>query len=780
MLKRASDNQTLSDPRDHPVGPEPTGLAGGLDVRELLRIARRRGPMVVVLGLLAALAGAIYALQLTPSYTARATLLLDAKGNNIVNAEAVVQGFSGNEASIRSEMELIRSYDVAKRVVSKLKLDEEVQNVTPSSPSLLRQAINLLTARASVPQPQIGSDPVDVTDNVIRSVQRGVGVDRREWSYVIDITYASPNPAKAAQIANAFANEYLVDQLESRYEATRRANEWLNLRLGDLRQKVRDSERAVELFKAQNNIVETAGSTLSDQQIGKLNEQLILARAEAAQAQVKYDQIQAVRKRGGDVTAFADAMQSGALASLKAKASEVRRELANLTARYGNRHPSVVSARAQLADVNRSIGTEARRVVATAENELRVARSRVQSIESSLNEMKGTVATVSQAEITLRELEREALANKTLYENFLNRFKETSEQEKLQTTEARIIQEASVPTSPTAPNKKMITVAALALGLALGAALAFLLEQLDSGYRTSTQIERTLRVPVLASVPRADSEVVSGFGRVARSLNPLRLLAGLFAKGDNAARRMSRVNRVAMSRVVISKPLSTFTEAIRALRMGIKFADVDRPQKIILVTSALPGEGKSTIASNLAQLAATSGERVLLMDLDLRHPVTTSFYAPDAKIGSVELLLGEADLKQVIVKDQSSGLHVIPSPSRRDLTHTAELLGSKRLKDLLSHLSDYYDLIVVDTSPLLPVTDGRALIDAVDSLALVVQWEKTARDAVETALKQSLGATEKLTGIVLNDVVASKARYYDYYKSGYYNKKYPYYYGGKA
>jgi succinoglycan biosynthesis transport protein ExoP len=607
-----------------------------------------------------------------------------------------------------------------------------------------------------------------------------VVVERREWSYVIDITYSSANPALAAQIANTFANEYLVDQLESRYEATRRANEWLSARLGELREKVRDSERAVELFKAQNNLVETAGSTLSDQQVAKLNEQLILARAEAAQAQVKYDQIEAVRKRGGDVTAFADAMQSGALANLKSKASEIRRELANLTARYGDRHPSVVSARAQLADVNRSIGAEASRIVATAENELRVAKSRVESIEKSLSEMKGTVATVSQAEITLRELEREAVANKTLYENFLSRFKETSEQEKLQTTDSRIIEQASVPTSPTGPNKKLITLVALALGLGLGAGLAFVLEQLDSGYRTSKQVERALGVPVLASVPRADSEVTSGLGRIGRRLNPFRLFAGLFSSDSTSERRMGRTDRIAMARMVVKKPLSTFTEAIRAMRMGIKFADVDRPQKVILVASALPGEGKSTIASNLAQLAATSGERVLLMDLDLRHPVLTSLYAPQAKLGSVELLLGEVDLKAVIVKDQDTGLHLIPSPRRRDLTHTAELLASQRLKDLLAHLSDFYDLIVIDTSPLLPVTDGRQLIDSVDSLALVVKWETTDRDAVETALRQSPGSMDKLTGVVLNDVVASKARYYDYYKSGYYNKKYPYYYGGTS
>jgi exopolysaccharide transport family protein len=731
--------------------------------------------MVVVLGLLAALLGAVYALQLTPVYTASATLLIDTQQQNVIDAEAVVAGIGRDSSALESELELIRSYDVSKRVVEKLKLDEQPE--VPKQPSLLRQLISLVLAREPVPQPALEEDK---TDQVIRGVSGGVGVERRGWTYVVDIKYTDENPALAAQIANAFADEYLVDQLESRYEATRRANDWLNERLSDLRERVRDSERAVELYKTQNNIVETAGTTLSDQQVAKLNEQLILARAETAQARAKYEQIQAVRKRGGDITAFADALQSTALAALKAKASEVRRELANLTARYGDRHPSVVSARAQLADVNRSIGTEAQRILASAENELRVARSREQSIEASLAEVKGTATQMGQAEITLRELEREAAANKALFESFLSRFKQTSEQEKLNTSNSRVIERAAVPTVPSAPNKKAIVLLAAMLGLGLGAVIAFLLEQLDSGYRTSAQVEKQLGVPVLANVPRADAELVSRLGRMVRRFNPFSRIAGLFARGEASERRMSRDDRIAMSRMVIKKPLSTFTEAIRALRMGIRFADVDRPQKVILVTSALPGEGKSTIAANLAQLAAASGERVLLIDLDLRHPVITSLYAPDASAGSVELLLGEADLKTVIIRDQATGLHIIPSPRRRDLTHTAELLGSQRLKDLLAHLSDYYDLIVVDTSPLLPVTDGRQLIDSVDALALVVRWEKTAREAVETALKQSPGSMDKLTGVVLNDVIASKARYYDYYKSGYYARKYPHYYGGAS
>ena len=731
--------------------------------------------MVAVIGFLTALLGAIYALQLTPVYTAKSTLLIDTNQKNIINAEAIVSGIGRDNSALESELELIRSYDVAKRVVRKLKLDDR-STVEPPKVSALGQLISLVFSREPAPEPVLNENH---TDRIVRSLSKSITVDRKGWTYVVDIKYTSDNPVKAAQVANAFADEYLVDQLEASYEVTRRANDWLSERLGDLRKKVRESERAVELFKVENNIVQTNGSTLNDQQVAKLNEQLILARAESAQAQARYDQVQAVRKRGGDITAFADALQSSALASLKGKASEIRRELANLSAKYGDRHPSVVSARAQLQDVRRSISSEAKRILTSTENALQVASSREKSIAASLAEVKGTASKDGQAEVILRELEREAAANKALFESFLGRFKQTSEQEKLNTNNSRVIERASAPTTPSAPNKKSIVILATMLGLGLGAGLAFLLEQLDAGYRTTIQIEKQLGVPVLASIPRSDGELPgSGIRRVARKYNPFGLLPGLYRKGDKSERRMGKNDRVSISRLVVQKPLSSFTEGIRALRMGIKFADIDRPQKIVLLASALPSEGKSTIASNLALHAAASGERVLIIDLDLRHPVLTSLYAPDAKHGAVELLLGEVDLKQVIVKDAASGLHILPAPRRKDLTHTAELLGSKRMKDLFTHLSGFYDLIVVDTSPLLPVTDGRALIDAVDSLVLVVKWETTARDAVDAALKQSLGAHAKLTGVVMNDVVASRARYYDYYKSGYYSKKYPYYYGG--
>ena len=538
------------------------------------------------------------------------------------------------------------------------------------------------------------------------------------------------------------------------------------------------SERAVEIFKAEHGIIEAQGSTLSDEEVSKVNGQLILARAETAQARVNFEQVKAAANRGADLSPFADPTQAAAISAMRAKASEVRRELSTATVKYGARHPTVVAIKAQLADVNRQLGNETARTVSLAESKYRVALSREQSIEASLSLMKGDVNETNQAEITLRELEREAQANKVLYESFLAKFKETSEEGTLKTSSARVIERAKVPGSPSAPQKSRIAMIWLAAGLALGAALAFLLEQLDRGFHSAKQVEEMLGVPVMASVPKADGELEESL--LTRLLNRLDILAPLARRLGLQTRRLSRQRRQKrqdLSNLAAVKPLSTFTEAIRALRMGIRFADVDNPRKVILVTSALPGEGKSTIASNLAQHAAQSGERVVLVDMDLRHPALSEVYAPDAAKGVLDLALGEAELKDVLLFEQGSGLAILPAPLGNHFTHTAEVLGSRKIRDLFDQLSKTFDLVVVDASPLLPVTDGRVLIDAVDAMVLVIKWEETRRDAVEAALDACYQLEDKFIGAVLNDVVPSRARYYSYYQSGYYMSKYPEYYG---
>ena len=777
MLKRNSDNQLR--PYQPPYGStilenEDAGTAEPqFDLRNLYSIVRRRLAIIAGLTILGSLLAVIYALQLTPLYTATATVLVDPRKTNIIDNEAVLSGIGRDWSAVESEVELIRSASVAIRVIDKLGLSEDAERAAPDPP-FYWQIIDAIILREATPEPGPISEEERRT-RVARELASRLDVRRLGETYLLTLAYTSPEPALSARIVNGFADAYLVDQLEAKFEATRRANSWLNTRIAELRKRVREAERAVELYRAENDLVEAGGATLNDSQVASLNEQLILARAATAEARAKLEQLQEISARGGEVTSFAQGLQSQVIGQLRAKQSEVKREFAELSTKYGSRHPSVINVRSQLGHVQSQIRQEIRRIEALTETEYRVARSREDSIEASLAGLKGESAQNSQSAIRLRELEREAAASRTLFESFLARFKETTQQESLQTADSRIVERAIRPTSPSEPNKKVIALFGFILSLSAGIGAAFLLETLDNGFRTAEQVETALNVPALATIPLLRPQGV--MGRIGSLTDRL---TGFFrfrpvAGAQNGAGPL----RKSGSRQVLDHPLSAFTESIRSLRMGLRYADLDNPARVVMFTSALPSEGKSTIASNLALHAANTGEKVLLIDMDLRHPALTDIYAEDSEIGIVELVMGEARISEVVRTEKETKLRFIPA-SRSDLiNHTSEILGSEKIRDFLAQARNVFDLIVIDSSPLLPVTDGRALLGAVDAAVMVVCWERTSRDAVRTCLRQTFGLEEKLVGAVLSQVDSEKVRYYDYYKSGYYARDYPYYYADR-
>jgi polysaccharide biosynthesis transport protein len=748
------------------------GGGDAFDFREIVRVVQRRLPVIAGLALLGTLMATIYAFQLTPLYTAGATLMIEPRKTKITNSEAVLSDIGKDWEAIASEVELIRSIAIARRVAQKLGLAESATAERPEQTiGGLLQSVSL-TGRESPPI----LEPDEITPHAY-AVRGGLAVSRKRDTYLIQISYTHSDPRFAARAANAFAEAYLVDQLEAKFEATRNANAWLDTRLDELRERVRESERAVEAYRAEHNLVQSDGETLTERQVSELNQQLVLARAKVAEERASLEQVREVLSSGGEASSFTSPLHSQALAQLRGRLSELRRELAELGARYGGRHPAVVNVRAQIADVERQIGGEAERILASTENAYRAALSREQSITESLREIRGEAAELSQAEIRLRELEREAAANRALFESFLARFKETSEQATLQTPDSRIIEAAAVPGSPSQPNRKSIIFMGFALSLAAGAGLALLLEQLDNGFRTGRQVEEVFGRPLLASVPLVEER--KGEAGLAAMLEQVK--SGVRGRlpwlrgrvpwlGKPTA--MDARGQEAHARRVIDKPLSPFTEAIRSLRMGIRYANLDEQARVVLITSALPGEGKSTLANNLAQHAANTGEKVLMIDMDLRRPVLTAINAPDAEDGLVELLTGEALSGEVVRVDPETGLRFIPASRSELVTHAAEVLGSRKVQDFLRRVRDIFDLVVIDSSPLLPVTDSRALVAAVDAVVFVVRWETTGRDAVRSALRQTFGLDDKLLGVVLNQVNVARARYYDYYKSGYYMAEY--------
>ncbi len=735
-----------------PGGDEDQGFLE-LDLMALYRTLRKRLGLIVsvTLGLTALVM--VVVLQQTPLYTASAQVLLDRQKMQVTDMEAVISGLPADSATVDSEVEILKSRALAERVVDRLNLMQDPEfNGALREPSFLRWVDPRFLLRELLAL--ISADPAPVSeemraraerDAVVDSLLGSLSVTRQRLTYVINLSVTSEQPAKAARIANAYADTYILDQLEAKFDATRQANEWLSRRLGELRQQVQDSERAVEIFRSEQGLESSAGVTVSEQQLSELNAQLILARTALAEARAKYDRARQIRSSGGSIESMADVVQSGTISQLRQKQAELARELANLSSRYGPRHPEVVNAEAQRRDIESQIGSEITRIIGSLQNNVSVSETRVASLEQSLREIRGETGESGQAMIQLRELEREAEANRSVYESFLNRFKETSQQQDLQVPDSRIISPATAPLSPSHPRKALSLALALVLSGMLGVGLAFLLEHLDNGMTTARDVEDALGLPHLVSVPLVPVEKGAG----GKPLKPHDYL--------------------------VQKPLSAFSEALRSLRSALQLSNVDNPPKVILFTSALPSEGKTTTSVSFARAAAASGLKVVLVDCDLRHPsVHKTFGLATPSSGLVELLAERLDPEAVMIDDDKTSLRILPIAT--GTANPPDLMASSQMQLLIERLRGEYDLVVLDSAPVLPVSDSRVLSRLVDETVFVVRWSDTPKDAAQAAIRELRLYQSNIAGAILVAVDATKQAKYGYGDGGYYYGKYSRYY----
>ncbi|MBI1260832.1 MAG: polysaccharide biosynthesis tyrosine autokinase [Rhizobiales bacterium] len=747
-IKSSSSPQMSSAYGQGGIQPDEAG-SFDFDLMGIYRALRKRLGLIlaVTFGLTALVM--VFVLQLTPLYTAETLILLDQQKTQVVDVESVMSGLTADSPTVDSQVEILRSRNVAKRVVEDLDLVNDPEfNAALRAPSPLRY----VDPRYWLSQIFVSDGAVDeaaarerTLQSVVGSIVSKTSVSRRGSTYIMSLKFTSEDPVKAAKIANALADTYVLDQLEARFNATKQANEWLSKRLADLRIQVQDSERAAEIFRTQNGLESAGGTTINDQQLSELNAQLILAKTNLAEKQAKYSRAKQILASGGSIESVADVLQSQTITQLRASEAELARQQADLSTKYGPRHPAILNIDAQRKDIQKQIGREVQRIVGSIQNEAAIAQSRVDSLQKSLNELKGTSNENNQAFIQLRELEREAEANRSVYESFLNRFKETSQQSDLQTTDARIISPAIRPGGSSFPNIPIFAVLALMLSGALGVGIALLLEMLDSGLRTGQEIEDALGLAHLVSLPLVPDE-----------------------KGADGRIMLAQ-------EYLLAKPLSAYSESLRSLRSALALSNVDSPPKLVMFTSALPKEGKTTSAVSFARAAAQSGLQVLLIDCDLRHPsVHKAFRMPSPKAGLVELLAGNVKLEDVLLVDEASALDFLPIASGS--ANPPDVLGSGQMKRLLADMRDRYDLVVLDSAPVLPVSDSRVLSRIVDKTLFVVRWAETPKDAAASAVKELRNYGADIAGVVLSIVDTNKQAKYGYGDGGYYYRRYSRYY----
>jgi exopolysaccharide transport family protein len=757
MLRHNSDYlpaAELEAPVQHDDAPR------AVDLLEIGRILRRRWRIVTAIAGAFTAVALIYVLSATTQYTATSTVLVDPRRANVVDStQTVLSNFGTDDATIESQTLLIKSGAILRRVVDKMKLATDEEFVPP--PSLVGTIRGLF--RFSSASPTMSAEEIAAT-RAVETLQRQLKVVRQGTTFLVDIGVNSQSPTKAAQIANTIADSYFEEQVRSKYEATRIAAGWLSGQLENLKKRVTVSEKAVEDYRSANNLTASQGVTVNDQQMTDLNNKLIEARVQTAETRAKFDQVQQMAKSGADPGSTNAAMSSEMITKLRTQYADIAKSSADLSARYGNQHPQVANVRAQLRDTQRLINEEVKRIVESTRHDYDVAQSREKSLQKSFEELQGVSNVSGQALVHLHELRREAEANRTLYESYLARYKETSAQESLEMPDSRIVTRAVIPISPSFPKSSMIVGLALILGFGIGCAAAFLADYLDRRVKTLDEAEELLGLPALAAVPLVDVRDLARRAKRGRE--------ALDRHDPNATGLLPPALQPPLMRYAMEEPSSLFAESIRAIRLSVQRALRVRPAQIVLVTSAIDNEGKTTVAVNLALSLAALNIRTLLIDCDLRNPETTRSLCPRARSGLLQVAQGKEPIERAILVDRGSGLSVLPAPMNSYSHATSELMFSEGIGVTFDQLRQHFELIVLDCPPLLPLVDGRALAEHADQIVLALAWDKTPRDAARAAVEMLAPVHDRILGTVLTRVDLHKLRHYDYYSSSAYIKPY--------
>ena len=422
---------------------------------------------------------------------------------------------------------------------------------------------------------------------------------------------------------------------------------------------------------------------------------------------------------------------------LREQEADLEKQQADLSTRYKPEHPTMVNLRAQIADLKTKIGLEARNAVQSLSGSVAAARAKVQALKDALSTAQQRNDVDNSASVQMRELQREADANKALYENFLNRFKQTSAEQDIQQADARRISTGLPPGAPSYPNKPLFVEFAAMLSLGFGILLAFALEWLDNGFRSTDQLERIAGIGTLGLVPATSGSAVP-------------------------------------QDIVVDEPVSQYSESIRSVRTALRYSDIDNPPKVVLVTSSIPSEGKTILSTSLARSVARSGAKALLIDCDLRRPGVSKLLNATDGPTLLDLFDGTGTPESVIQVDRTSSMHYVAA--RTGTTNPQDLLGSQQMRSFLERMRPHYDLIVLDSPPVLAVSDAVILSHVVDRTLFVIRWEKTPRAVALGALKALRTNGGSIAGAVLTRVNVKKHASFGYGDSAYSYHKYSEYY----
>jgi uncharacterized protein involved in exopolysaccharide biosynthesis/Mrp family chromosome partitioning ATPase len=741
-------DQPITRPKPD-AGPEPARKTAGLNVSQLAQLLWRRKIAIVFAALIGACLAIAIGKSLTPKYLATAQLYVDPRELQLVDRELTPrsQDISGLAMVVESQARVITSNSVLMQVIQDTHLDQDPE-FGGGSGGALAKLLHLfgLEARTS------GSTTLGQT-TALDALNRHINVKKTDRTFIVDIDVWSYDPAKAAMIANAISNAYLAEAKNSQAVAARRATSDLSGRLKELQDRLRIAENALALYKAQNNFVGTQDTLITDQQLLASNQRLATARAATLDAQAKYDQIEISRRAAGDVGAIPEALQSPTLGNLRAQYAEARRKLAEVTAELGPLHPSLRQMNKQVEDLHRTINEEVDRFAQSAKNDLARARDYETSLTRALEAQKHQSVQLSQASVRLRELERDVEAGRDVYQSFLKRSRETEEQESLNTSNARIIGEATLPQRRSFP-PAMSLIAAIGLVLgALAAASWFTGVELlsfeaspDQAPLAPVEPEAPIPPPQKAETkPTAPVMEKPGIARLQES-DVMRTLGGILATGG-----APDLTRLGWPTLRASFPLTTFLNAMREMREALSRRSAANVAPVLAVIGQGLGRDRSIVTLNVALAAARDGARVLVIDADPGRRALSNKLAGAPKPEAKRLGWLSIGSKAERAIKTRNGIDVLPAIG-------SGLTDAIRKAVAQARASGDYDLVIVD-GPALPFgAEGRKLIDIADGLIAMLSASFDIDGCMDDIIAGLGGAESRLIGVIINELHSAPAQ----------------------
>lgn len=723
-----------------------------LSFERVTDVLRRQWPLIAtaVGGSLALVL--VYLMLAKPMYTANARIMMDTRQTQVLDKDSGANTALIDTGFVDSQVEVINSDDLILSVVRRLHLTEDPE-FNGSKPGLMAIVVGSIMSIFDS-----GGPPSQerIEHAAVERVQKNLRVERVLTTYVLSLSYRSESPDKAMKIANAIADAYIVGALEAKYQSTKRATEWLQQRSAELSEQASASDRAVQSFKAEHNIVGTSRGLMSEQQLSDLNTQLVQARTATAEAKARLDRIEGFSDKDLAQPTVTDALNNTVITRLRAQYLDLQSQYADWSRRYGKTHQAVINIANKMDETRKAIADEVHRIADAYRSDYEIAKSRESALEKNVKDLVAQAGHTGQAEVKLRDLESAADTYRNLYNNFLEKLQSATQNQSFPLSEARLISTATKPDRKSSPRAVLALIGGLAGGLCLGFGAAFAREFLSDVLRTPGEVEDELAVKCLGVLPDIRPALPVKKGRLS------------LAFGEERARN----NSAMLARYVVDHPFSRFAETLRNIKVAIDVARLNREVKVIGIVSSLPKEGKTTVAANFGHLTALTGHRTLLIDGDLHTRSLTRELAPNAKTGLVEALSDPSSFGYHIQHSKETGLDFLPSIVASRMVNSADVIASKAMSDLLTMVRGDYDYILIDLAPVMPVADSKAVSLLIDAMVYVIEWGKTTRSALQESVSGSEILQKKLLGAVLNRADPKMLKRIEAYKGKHHNSYY--------